>query len=76
MKQERLPLRKDHYLFITFISHDGKQQRSFRTNMPVRIEKVGADEIPAYHVVQCDIYTYCDYWLHCNFWEMISIENY
>ena len=74
MKQEKLPLRKDNYLLITFKAHDGKREVYYRTNRPVRIETMGNGK-PSYHVVQCDIYTYCDYWLDCDYWTLTQIES-
>ena len=74
MKQERLPLRKDHYLFITFRKRDDGQTRTYRTDKPVRLELMD-DGKEAYHVVDCGPYSYCDYWLFSECWTLTQIEE-
>lgn len=74
MKQEKLDLRKNHYLFITFKNFRECLTRVFRTNRPVAIQLVGNGK-EAFHVVDCGPYSSCEYWLYCECWTIVEIKN-
>ena len=50
MNEERLQLKKKHYLFIAFDSRKGKPTKYYRTDKPVRIETM-PDGMRAYRIV-------------------------